>query len=186
MEGSLPGNFDLTQPDNNATDIMLDAELQWSAASGAEEYEVVLSTHDDLSNPITIQKTTDNAYKLSNLDELTTYYWQTRAINSYGQTAWSEKRSFTTGTKSSVIATEQGNITIYPVPADDNLNIDFSNQTAADASIEIFNSLGQRVYLKEDLNNLKLQINLIDFKAGQYSIRISLNGEVYNKSFIKM
>ncbi len=186
MEGSLPSDFDLTQPDNNATDIMLDAELQWSAASGAEEYEIVLSTHDDLSNPINIQKTTDNAYKLSNLDELTTYYWQTRAINSYGLTAWSEIRSFTTGTNSSVIATEQGNITIYPVPADDYLNIDFSNQTAADASIEIFNSLGQRVYLNEDLNNLKLQINLIDFKAGQYSVRINLNGEVYNKSFIKM
>ncbi len=186
MEGSLPGNFDLTQPDNNAADIMLDAELQWSAASGAGQYELVLSKNDDLSNPIQNNILDGNLIQLSDLEELTTYFWKIRAINTYGWTAWSETRSFTTGTKSSVLETENGTMMIYPVPANDYLNLDFSNQTFMDASIEIFNSIGQRVYLNKDVNNLKLQINLIDFKAGQYSIRINLNGEVYNKSFIKM
>ncbi len=186
MDGGLPGIFNLLSPENNATDQALDVTLEWIESMGAGQYELVLSKNDDLSNPIQNNILDGNLNQLSDLEESTTYYWKIRALNTYGWTAWSETRSFTTGTKSSVLETENGTMMIYPVPANDYLNLDFSNQTFMDASIEIFNSIGQRVYLNKDVNNLKLQINLIDFKAGQYSIRINLNGEVYNKSFIKL
>ncbi len=186
MDGGLPGIFDLVAPENNATDQELDVSLEWLESMGAGEYELVLSKNEDLSDPIQNDILDGNVIQLSDLEELTTYFWKVRAINTYGWTAWSETRSFTTGTKSSVLATENGTMMIYPVPANDYLNIDFSNQSFMDASIEIFNSIGQRVYLNEDINTLKLQINLIDFQTGQYSIRINLNGDVYNKSFIKM
>lgn len=90
--------------------------------------------------------------------------------------------NYTLGMKES--ASEQlSNVTVYPNPAKDNININFNNENAENASYEIVNVLGQTVRTQnipvakgETLYN----INLNGFESGIYFVKLSVG----NKSSI--
>ncbi len=75
--------------------------LQWSAISGADSYELLVSTNTSFSNPI-IVKIGDYALPTTawqsdiSLDYNTTYYWKIRASGSGSHSAWSAVGAFTT------------------------------------------------------------------------------------------
>lgn len=93
-----PAQVQLTAPADGATDIGLDAGLEWSATEGADSYEVVLSQNADFSNPkinesgisgTTFDPSSDFEYE-------TTYFWRVRGAGTGSNGEWSATWSFTT------------------------------------------------------------------------------------------
>jgi photosystem II stability/assembly factor-like uncharacterized protein len=92
---------ELESPEPGATGVPLKPIFQWSAVAGANNYELVVSTHSAVDNP-TILKT--GTYALPNtawqanleLDYDTTYYWKVRAVSANTYSPWSAVSAFTT------------------------------------------------------------------------------------------
>ena len=92
----------LESPEAGASAVSLKPIFQWSAISGADSYELVVSTKIELNNA-TILKT--DSYALAStawqcnvsLDYDTTYYWKVRAVNGDTHSAWSAVGAFSTG-----------------------------------------------------------------------------------------
>lgn len=87
---------ELIGPDDEDTEIMPDAILDWSAVLNATGYQVVVATNENLNDPIVDEVTPLGAYQNEYLMFNTTYYWRVRAIQGEDFSAWSDTRSFTT------------------------------------------------------------------------------------------
>jgi hypothetical protein len=80
-------------------------------------------------------------------------------------------------------------INIFPNPSTGFININATLQTAQDATIEIYNLLGQSVYNDNLKNRLQLQetVNTTNFQDGYYVLFIRLaDGSFYSEKFLKM
>ncbi len=104
--GTKPAAFNKTAPTSGLTN-QTDITLTWSAASGAYKYYYCV---DKVNNNACDGTWVDNGTKtskwLSGLDPLATYYWQVRAVNSFGTTyangATTSYWNFTTGNRPAV------------------------------------------------------------------------------------
>jgi surface protein len=98
----------LNSPEDQAGDVSLQPEFSWSAASGANSYELQYGAESDFSEATLIGEITGTSLKLaSKLTAETTYYWRVRAISSNDPDGgdWSEAFSFTTGQFGPVVTT---------------------------------------------------------------------------------
>jgi PKD repeat protein len=78
---------------------------------------------------------------------------------------------------------------LYPNPAQDHINLEFSLQEAGQAQIFILNQAGQIAdkYSKTYANgNHNLQINTSAFSAGMYKVMFLFGNEKHIKSFVKI
>jgi hypothetical protein len=83
----VPGGFNKLTPINGATNSAINRTLIWSASAGRTNYEYCLdTTNDNACTTEWISTGTARSVALTNLAMGTTYYWQVRAINSYGTT----------------------------------------------------------------------------------------------------
>ena len=90
-----PESFSNNSPSNGATDVSLDADLDWQDSVGAASYDVYLGTS---SPPEYVATISESYYDPGELNSLTTYYWRIVAKNNCGETDGSEWH-FTTGMK---------------------------------------------------------------------------------------
>ncbi|MCK4791683.1 MAG: VCBS repeat-containing protein [Desulfobacteraceae bacterium] len=91
-----PGNFSYLSPSDFATDVPIDADLDWEDSTGAASYDVYFGTSDP---PPHVNTVNESYYDPGVLDPNTTYHWSIFANNSCGNASpggW----SFTTGQKS--------------------------------------------------------------------------------------
>jgi len=70
---------------------------------------------------------------------------------------------------------------IYPNPATENILV---NNLVNGSTLEIMNALGQVVYT-ETVNNMKSNINVVNFNNGVYMVRINNGKEVITNTFVK-
>lgn len=70
--------------------------LSWLPASKATDYHLQVSLNPDFSDLLHNVNSSDTFYTINHLEFYTTYYWRVEAINAYGNSAWSETRSFST------------------------------------------------------------------------------------------
>ena len=75
-------------------------------------------------------------------------------------------------------------ILIYPVPATDQLTIDTSAEGTKTYQFKIYNTLGN-VVKSGAIENSSININTSGISSGMYFIKISGNGKIINKSFVK-
>ncbi|MCW5885334.1 MAG: T9SS type A sorting domain-containing protein [Candidatus Kapabacteria bacterium] len=89
----------LTAPDNNATKVMLDADLTWQSVSGAESYELQLSRFSNFSSHV-INSNVGNVLLFDlgsvSMNFNTLYYWRVRAIRGSDSGPYSTTYTFTT------------------------------------------------------------------------------------------
>ena len=101
-----------------------------------------------------------------------TYYYRLVAINE-GTTIYSDIFQYTVGTLSSADFELDNGIVIYPNPVVDFVNI-ASNGFATIDSIELYNTLGQRVYYESGYRMTNLKVDLSKFTKGLYFIKVNL------------
>ena len=91
----------LISPEAGGSGVSLKPVFQWSAISGAESYELIVSTDASLLNPVVL-KVDDYALATTawqcniNLNYDTTYYWKVRAISGDTYSDWSAVGAFIT------------------------------------------------------------------------------------------
>jgi hypothetical protein len=81
---TLPGTPSAPSPSDGATDISLNADLDWADASGATSYDVYFGTSP---TPTYYSTTVASELALPRLDASTQHYWQIVAKNSCGNTS---------------------------------------------------------------------------------------------------
>ncbi|MFH0990824.1 MAG: fibronectin type III domain-containing protein [bacterium] len=94
----LPAIPSPIEPSDGATGVSTSPTLKWGEVTGADTYDLQVSTKSDFSSVDVLDKqrlksTSDN---LSRLTENTTYYWRVRATNGAGSSNWSSTVSFKT------------------------------------------------------------------------------------------
>jgi hypothetical protein len=94
----IPNVPTLLSPSNGATNVVRSpsATLKWKASSGAQSYELQVSTSNSFpAGSIDVTGITSLSSQVLNLNA-TTYYWRVRATNGMGTSGWSSIWSFTT------------------------------------------------------------------------------------------
>ena len=82
----MPGAFNKTAPANGATNQPTSLTLRWGPALTATRYEYCYDTTNDNACSAWTSTGSATSKALSGLNPYTTYYWQVRAVNSYGTT----------------------------------------------------------------------------------------------------
>ncbi len=77
-----------------------------------------------------------------------------------------------------------GGFSVYPNPTSNNINISFKQNNLINFSIEIFNSLGEKMYLKNDVTNSET-IDLSKYMSGIYMITIKNNSGMWSQKIVK-
>jgi hypothetical protein len=70
--------------------------LDWQVITLATEYEIEVSTNEDMTDPFISENLTDTERDLSGIDYNTTYYWRVRCTDGVETSEWSEVWEFTT------------------------------------------------------------------------------------------
>ncbi|MDQ7817276.1 MAG: fibronectin type III domain-containing protein [Melioribacteraceae bacterium] len=87
----------LLTPENKSRNIPHSTSLIWKMSEYSESYSLQVAEDSSFTNLIYDQKgLTSSSSIISNLDNTKTYYWRVDAYNSYGNSGWSDARSFTT------------------------------------------------------------------------------------------
>lgn len=86
------------------------ATLSWNAAASATSYNVQVRSQGGTWSTYT---TSNTSYSLSGLTASTVYEWQVRAVNSYGNSAYSAIQSFTTQNVVLTYCASKGNNVTY-------------------------------------------------------------------------
>ncbi len=84
------------------------------------------------------------------------------------------------GVTENIIEEEINEITIYPNPANEVLNVEFNNSKNAAIKLTVLNALGQTVYLNQSPEN-KQQIDISTFATGIYFVKIE--SDAFQKVF---
>ena len=84
--GAVPGAFSKTSPNNAAIGQSLTPTLSWAGSTGATSYSYCYDTSNDNACAPWVDNGTTTSVALSGLAPGTTYYWQVKAVNIYGET----------------------------------------------------------------------------------------------------
>jgi len=84
---------------------------------------------------------------------------------------------------SSDLFTADEKIRVYPNPAENQLNFATGNLLSKNATLEIFNAIGQLVYKSKIENNQSVDVS--GFSQGIYMVKISDNSFTFNQKIFK-
>jgi hypothetical protein len=180
------------KPVNDSVGVSTVAKFEWQKTAGIRKYILEVDTSIAFLTPKTftcggslVQYQIPLAQQLQNLKS---YYWRMKAINSVDTSDWSPVKHFTTGQGTSVEKNTINNqVNIYPNPARDYLFIEINNDAEGTARISVLNMVGQEV-VSESMqlgagNNLK-QINTSLLSNGVYFIKINNNGSIITRKMV--
>lgn len=95
--GKSASTPELIYPAVGEVKVPLDVEFQWSAAEGAETYEIIVASDVRLTNVVARESDIEGTtYTLNGLKQYTTYYWTVAGVNQIGQSDFAPVRSFRT------------------------------------------------------------------------------------------
>jgi len=105
----------LKDPDNNSTDQMLDVTLKTKETRNDLEFEFLIDTDINFSNPISLISA-NKIVDASGLIFDTKYYWKARCYHEYASSDWTEVWNFRTIDKPELSAPEDGAINVSITP----------------------------------------------------------------------
>jgi len=104
---NAPGSFNKLSPSTGATDLLTSLTLQWNASTGAVSYAYCYdTTNNNVCDGSWISNGANTSVAINGLNTLTDYYWQVKAINSFGETEADDNQWFMFTTGSIVVETE--------------------------------------------------------------------------------
>lgn len=172
----------LESPDDNALDQPLDLTFNWEDISDdVEIYDFQLALDANFNSIVVDTSIEENQTTVEDLLNETEYFWRVQATSICGEGDYSEVYSFTTEAQLGVEENLIEGLVIYPNPTTSILNIEANNIID---SVQIFNVLGQTL-ITESLNSAATLINTGDLSAGNYFVKITSQGMVTVKQFVK-
>ncbi len=194
-QSDSPKVVNLFYPDNQSTDVSVNAELLWGMSYSASSYELQIATDQSFNSLIV-----DESEIPSNLFILETelgsdeiYYWRVRTDHFGVKSEWSEVYSFTTELATSI----NGNSDLpreftlkqnYPNPFNPSTVIEFALPQTSNVRLEVFNIVGQRVATLAN-ETRQAGVHQVDFDAshfasGIYFYRLETGRNVMTRSMM--
>ena len=99
----------------------------------------------------------------------------------------SQSDNFTYAILSINPATNPIGLTVFPVPANSQLNVVFAAPAAADLTLSIVNSIGQNAYSQSQtipVGNFSTQIDVSHLAAGSYLLKVQLGEKAYTRKVV--
>jgi hypothetical protein len=86
-----------------------------------------------------------------------------------------------------IIQKPNPSVKIYPNPVRDNLFLSIENITNLKVEVVIFNSLGGEMLRKNESadSSNDIKMNISNFKPGLYFAKITIDNQIYTRSFLK-
>lgn len=149
----FPKLITLLLPNDLSLDVDLEAELIWHSSPVASNYLVQLS-RDVVINPAKMVLDTvvvDTSLITPILQLNTVYSWRVNAVNSIGESGWTDIYKFktvedtTTSVEDEQMPTEYALYQNYPNPFNPTTNIKFDIPESSFISLIVYNVLGQEV-----------------------------------------
>ncbi|QLH44920.1 MAG: T9SS type A sorting domain-containing protein [Bacteroidota bacterium] len=119
----------------------------------------------------------------------TQYEWQVRAVCGIATGPWSSIDNFTTlASKQEVDLTDKSinnQISVYPNPVRDNLNVEISSDIAQNTVVKVFDMSGRlikQIQANAEIGITTLTINLSDVAAGMYQVQVFANDKLTHVS----
>jgi hypothetical protein len=173
-------------------------KLNWSKSIDKNLKSYQLFTTKNLANPWTLLAalpTTDSSYSISKPDTFGKVYYmvraeklQTTASGSYYNLSQglmdSTTIKFLVGIEEQNIAQKNPTVNIYPNPTHHNLMIE-SLDGKLIQSMEIFNPNGKQVEQNILLNTNSYRLNVSNYEAGLYFIKIMTKDGIITQRFVK-
>ena len=96
-------------------------------------------------------------------------------------------QQLTTTTEGKIISLLENSLLIYPNPASNDITLQMVNATDANAIINIYDAMGQRVFQQQaNIKTGKITIDISQFASGIYHVQlIGANSKSLSQSFIK-
>ncbi len=165
------------------------ANLRWVASGDESEWEILWDTagFDTLTQGNFVGALDTTYYFLDGLEPYTLYDFYVRAVcNDSVSSAWSGPETFSTLYVGVNQKAEKSGIKVFPNPATDRIHIYLNNGEQLQ-DVKLISLQGKIVSLNQGHGKDHLQIDLADFEAGLYYLRIHLlSGKVFGKSIIKL
>ena len=178
-----------SSPDCGAMEQEFNVNCSWASVKGAEYYRIIISIDPAFAdNNIEYEGITGTSFEVSDLEELTMYYWKVQPYRTDETGGWSNVCNFKTKKSTSVRYSEERGIWIKPNPTTDFITITLSNKGfqpfATTDKVQIFDVLG--IEIKDLTPALSkgegVRIDVSHLPKGVYFIRI---GDKVEK-FVKM
>ena len=80
---------------------------------------------------------------------------------------------------------ESEDISIYPNPADNKINIELHDEQIESAQIEIIDTIGRSIYINNTSSNNEISIDVSNLSKGIYFIKLNTEDRQYIQKFIK-
>ncbi|SFB96138.1 Por secretion system C-terminal sorting domain-containing protein, partial [Flexibacter flexilis DSM 6793] len=163
----------LISPANNAVNQTTNLIFDWSDVTGAAEYEYQYSNNSNFTAAITGTVAASQA-SITGLDNATTYFWRVRSKNGNTISEYSSVFSFTTDSNIGVNPAIAAQISIWPVPATEVINIKTEENQAF--NYLMYDAAG-KVVAKGNAQN-SVSIKVADLAAGVYQLRLQTANNV--------
>src|SRR5690625_96145 len=164
-----------------------EATISWTPTSTATDGYIVdvfdAGADSSIDTPVFSQTvdTTVTTIVATGLSPDTEYDVYVTSDCGYGETVISDVVSFTTEPTTNVDDFEVENLSVYPIPANANLNISASRTID---NIEVYNILGQ-LMLTINPNSSYITIDIRNLSAGNYILKVSAEDVIDIVRFIK-
>lgn len=189
MFTAVPDSASLIAPADLATGIYLNQTFSWHTATGADKYTLQISKLPNFAGLTTsYSNLIDTTFQVTTLlNANTTYYWRVRSyIGSVGG-FYSSIRRFTTGTTLGIATLdEEENCTIYPNPARNQIQLQFTQTPTPETSITITDVSGKTMFMStgRQVNDLRLSVDVSSWPAGAYSLLLRRDQRKAQQTFI--
>ena len=158
--------------------------IGWNEVEGVDAVTIQWSTDYAFSMVDSMIVMDTSIVYLKGLDINTRYYWRLKGWNNMGSTDWTEPRSFTTGTLTSLETSElPGTFSLYqnyPNPFNPSTTIKFALPQTSEVRLEVFNLLGQSVGVLIDgvkqAGSHSVNFNASGLSTGVYFYRLDAPG----------
>ena len=185
---------ELLDPENGIDSVSLKPQLKWGQIEGVTCYEVSYTLDSTFADAfIDFQPAYDSVTPFYNiiydLDEGTTYYWKIRACTTIDTSAYSEVFSFSTepGVGINDQYFSNAGISIFPNPANTEVNIQMSISASADIEFTLIDLVGQTLISKDlnftpGLNNERIELS--NLSNGIYLLKMKKGTNIYTNKLI--
>jgi len=186
---AVPPAPQLLSPENGALDIELEVQFSWEASGEADTYKFQLSLFDNFSSLVLEEENLESASLfVENLEELTKYYWRVRAVNTSGESDWSDVWNFTTMVATSIedqfseipakLELDQN----YPNPFNPSTQINFGLPESGTVKLQVFDLLGRKVMTLIDgtmqAGRQSITFDASNLPSGMYLYRLETSSNV--------
>ncbi|MDX1642123.1 MAG: T9SS type A sorting domain-containing protein, partial [Balneolaceae bacterium] len=167
-----PDPVSLSFPGENENQVPVLATLNWEESERASEYIIQISRNEMFTSDGLIKLTSSEPMITLNtaLEFATIYYWRVKATNIGGESDWSKANRFTTVVRETAIAHN------YPNPFNSSTTIRFQLSQNSDVTLDLFDSVGRRVFVLIDEERPPgvyfEQLQAAGFASGTYFLRI--------------